>query len=363
MAISRAYSSGAVEKRIRPVNIRDLARHLDVSIGTVSRALNGKSDVNAETRRRVLEAADTLGYSPNQSGRSLRQGTTGMVALMLPTTRAMPLADTIFMQVLEGLRAFLGERSLDLMVLLCGPEENAYAYLRRVVARRIADGLIIADTQRIDPRIDFLLESRIPFVAFGRSTSGGSHPWIDLDFEYVAEFAIDRFVATGHRRIAVATTADEINYGYVFADAYRSALTRRGMPVDPDLVLPVENSEAGGYALGQRILAMADRPTAVVLVNGVMATGLYRLLVERGLEPGRDLSIISFLEERGLLLSPKVTCFRSDVPGLGARLGEALLATMPAHAAHPEAPVIQELWPLQLVPGESDGQGVGGTEP
>ncbi len=332
-----------------------------MSIGTVSRALNGKSDVNAETRRRVLAAADALGYSPNQSGRSLRQGTTGMIALMLPTTRAMPLADTIFMQVLEGLRAFLDERGLDLMVLLCGPEENAYAYLRRVVARRIADGLIIADTQRIDPRIDFLLESRIPFVAFGRSTSGGSHPWIDLDFEHVAEFAIDRFVAEGHRRIAVATTSSEINYGYVFADAYRDALTRRGMPIDPDLILPVENSEAGGYALGQSILALKDRPSAVVLVNEVMAIGLYRRLVENGLMPGRDLSIIGFLDEpKGRLLSPKVTCFRSPLPELGARLGEALLATMPAHAADPEAPVIQELWPMEFAPGESDRPIAGG---
>src|SRR6184192_3578787 len=61
-------------------SIRDLARHLNISIGTVSRALNGRADVNAETRRRVLEAARILNYAPNQSGRSLRQGTTNMVA-------------------------------------------------------------------------------------------------------------------------------------------------------------------------------------------------------------------------------------------------------------------------------------------
>ena len=71
-----------------------------------------------------------------------------MIALILPTSGKMALADTIFMEVLEGLRAFLDDRNLDLMVLLCGPEENAYAYLRRVAARGLADGLIIAETQR-----------------------------------------------------------------------------------------------------------------------------------------------------------------------------------------------------------------------
>ena len=84
-------------------SIRDLARHLNISIGTVSRALNGRADVNAETRRRVLEAARSLNYAPNQSGRSLRQGTTNMVAFILETSRKMPLADTIFMSVLDGM--------------------------------------------------------------------------------------------------------------------------------------------------------------------------------------------------------------------------------------------------------------------
>jgi len=339
------------------VSIRDLARHLNVSIGTVSRALNGRHDVSEETRRRVLAAADELGYSPNQSGRSLRQGLTGMIALILPTNRKMALADTIFMEVVEGLRAFLDDRKLDLMVLLSGPEENANAYLRRVAARGLADGLIIAETQRIDPRIDYLIEKRIPFVAFGRSESGSGYPWIDLDFEQVAADAVGRLAALGHERIAVATAASGINYSHVFADAFCEALHRRGLPVDPDLVLLVENSDDGGYQFGNRILAMRRPPTAVVLVNEFMAIGLYRSLREHGLTPGRDLAIIGFQEEpNSRLLTPKVTCFRTALPELGARLGEALLATIPAHApAGDSATILQELWPMEFVPGESDG--------
>ena len=235
------------------MSIRELARHLNVSIGTVSRALNGKSDVNEETRRRVLAAADELGYSPNQSGRSLRQGVTGMIALILPTNGKMALADTIFMEVLEGLRAFLDGRNLDLMVLLSGPEENAYAYLRRVAARRLADGLIIAETQRSDPRIDYLIEKDIPFVAFGRSESGSGYPWVDLNFEQVAEDAVGHLASLGHERIAVATAASEINYSYVFASGLPTMRCgAAGCPIDPGLVLRVENSDDGGYELGNR---------------------------------------------------------------------------------------------------------------
>jgi DNA-binding LacI/PurR family transcriptional regulator len=339
------------------VSIRELARHLNVSIGTVSRALNGKSDVNEETRRRVLAAADELGYSPNQSGRSLRQGVTGMIALVLPTSGKMALADTIFMQVLEGLRAFLDGRNLDLMVLLSGYDQNAYAYLRRAAARRLADGLIIAETQRDDPRIDYLIEKDIPFVAFGRSQSGSGYPWVDLNFEQVAEDAVGHLAALGHERIAVATAASEINYSHVFGNAFREAMERRGLKVDPRLVVRVENSDDGGYAFGNRILAMRKPPTAVLLVNEFMAIGLYRSMKEHGLMPGRDLAIVGFQEEpNSRLLTPRVTCFRTALPALGARLGEALLATIPAHASPESAGrIIQELWPMEFVQGESDG--------
>lgn len=339
------------------MSIRDLARHLNVSIGTVSRALNGKADVSDETRQRVLAAAHELGYSPNQSGRSLRQGVTGMIALVLPTSGKMALADTIFMEVIEGLRAFLASRNLDLMVLLSGQEENAYAYLRRVAARRIADGLIIAETQRHDPRIDYLMEKDIPFVCFGRSESGRNYPWVDLDFEGVAEAAVAHLAALGHRRLAVATGSSDVNYSYVFANAFRRALAHHDLPFDPDLVIRVENSDDGGCEFGDRILAMEQPPTAAILVNEFMAIGLYRSMKEHGLVPGRDLAVVGFQEEpNSRLLTPRVTCFRTALPALGARLGEALLATIPAHAP-PEiaGQVIQELWPMEFVAGESDG--------
>jgi DNA-binding LacI/PurR family transcriptional regulator len=164
---------------------------------------------------------------------------------------------------------------------------------------------------------------------------------------------VARLVAEGHRRIALATTVEEINYGYVFAEAYRRALRLRGIAVDPGLVFRVENSEDGGYQFGDRLVAMPERPTAALLVNVAMAVGLYRRLIESGLDPGRDLSIIGFQEEASArFLSPKVTCFRSALRNLGVRLGEALLAAMPVNAG---AAVVQEIWPMELVPGESDG--------
>src|ERR1700730_11459575 len=106
--------------------IRELARHLDISMSTVSRALNDKADVNPETRRRVREAAAKLGYSPNQSGRSLRRGQTDLVGVIVPTNRDQTLINPVFLSVLDGLRRYLLEQRLDLAIFLYGQDEELF---------------------------------------------------------------------------------------------------------------------------------------------------------------------------------------------------------------------------------------------
>src|SRR5688572_22755920 len=100
--------------------IRALARHLDISIGTVSKALNNRFDINPETRKRVLQAAAELGYVANQSGRSLRQGTTQTIGFMIESNQASATdSDNFFMAVFDGVQSVLREHHLDLVVLPC----------------------------------------------------------------------------------------------------------------------------------------------------------------------------------------------------------------------------------------------------
>lgn len=341
------------------VGIRRLAKHLDISIGTVSRALNGRPDVNEETRRRVLEAARELGYAPNQAGRALRKGSTGVVGFMMQTgSEITGEGDTFFMSVFDGVQAVFSRHNLDLVVLLCSSREDPDAYLRRTVARGFADALIISATRRDDPRIDFLAERRIPFIALGRSRSDAGHPWIDLDFEGVAQTGIDRFVSLGHRDIAIAAPADDANLGHIFVEAARTALVAHGLSLPPERILRSTPNEAGGYEMAQRLIAQKKRPSAILLVNEVTAIGLYRGLHDAGLEPGRDLAVIGFRESpQAKFLSPQLTCFRLDLHALGEALAEALLATMPGFKEHYPLGVVRRIWPMQLVEGESDTHG------
>lgn len=335
--------------------IRQLAEHLNISIGTVSRALNGKPDVNAETRQRVLEAAETLGYVANQSGRSLRQGVTNVVGLMTGSTpETVENADNFFMGLTDGLQSVLSQHNLDLILLPCPEGEDSEEYIKRMVARRMVDAMIISSTKRIDRRIDFLIRARLPFVALGRSQSGGSHAWIDLDFEGVARCAVNRLVSNGHRCIAVAVPDNETNLGYLFLDGYKAGLAENGISFDPSLIIRAKPSEQGGYHAGSELLQMTPRPTAIVLIYELMALGLYRRLEEVGVSPGTDIAVIGFREEsRGRFLQPPLTSFRLSLRELGISVGQLLLSTMPSYSSAYPTQETQIVWPMKLVEGES----------
>ncbi|MDR3470252.1 MAG: LacI family DNA-binding transcriptional regulator [Devosia sp.] len=334
--------------------IRRLADHLDISIGTVSRALNGKPDVNAETRRRVLEAAEALGYVPNQSGRSLRQGTTNAVGFMIELNPETASSDNFFMGVFDGVQSLLMRHGLDLIVLPCPTGEDPLPYLQRFVARRAVDAMIISATQRIDSRIELLQAAGLPFLTLGRSMSGRDYAWIDLDFEGVVNEAIDTLVANGHRRIAMTVPRNEINLGYVCHDAYKAALRRHGLPYEPELVLRAGWSEQGGHEVADQLMALQNRPTALLLVYEMIAIGLYQRLNELGIVPGEDLAIVAFRDEPNVrFLSPPVTCFHLSLHDLGVGIGEAVLAQMPVFRDIYPLGIVQKRWPLTLLPGGS----------
>ena len=339
------------------IGIRELARHLGVSIGTVSRALNDKADVNPVTRARVREAATRLGYAPNQSGRSLRRGRTDLVGVIVPVGRDNALINNVFLSVLEGLRRKLIERRLDLAIFLQGQDEDAFGSLQRVVERGLVDGLVISDTQKSDPRIDYLIRTKRPFVAFGRSGSGSNYPWVDPDFETAVERALDHLIELDHRHIALVLPESEKNFLHLIANTYRSTLQKRGLPFEPALLIRREGGERGGFLAADALLARQPQPTAVVVSEALQTVGLYRRFAEHGLRPGRDISVLGVMPE-GLaqMLRPTLSAFVTDWTAIGARLGEALIGVLfhrPSPRAKPAPQPMQVIVPTHFVEGES----------
>lgn len=336
------------------MGIKELADYLNVSIGTVSRALNNHPLVNAETRRRVLEAADELGYAPDQSGRSLRKGTVNSIALVLSTDRTSSQEAMIFMEISRSMQSVFRRFELDLMIHLNEPGQELNDRVRRVVERRQADAIVLVETRENDPRLDYLTKRKIPFATWGQSRSGGLHPWLDLDFEGAMTTVLDRLMGFGHRRIALVSKTPVLMFDQLLQAAYQRELDKRGLPFR--LVLETDADEKGGYKVVERVLAAPERPTAVVFSDSRPAAGACLGFSEAGVMPGRDIAIASCSVDTPMAayLSPGLTCFSVDLKRLGERLAEAVLSGMPRFAAEFGGKPIQEIFPLHLIARESD---------
>ncbi len=311
------------------MGIRQLASELRLSIGTVSRALNDRPDVNPETRARVKAAAAELGYVPNQSGRSLRSGRTGIVAAVIPTRRVTPNSDVGLFTVLEGARRTLRRAGLDLIVLFRGPEEDALENLQRIVQRRIADGVIISETVGRDPRIAYLQAAGVDYVAFGRSVGHEGYPFVDFDFEAMARDAAQVFVGDGHRRLALATGEAIMNYEAVTLEAFRDEALRLGLDARAVGMLPMSGGRLGAAARAS-FGSPRTAPTAILASHECIAAGLYADFAEMGLRVGLDVSVICIfptLETRALV--PPLSHFAADLDAVGVGLAEQLIARMP----------------------------------
>jgi len=308
------------------VDLKGLAKHLNLSITTVSRALNGYSDVSPRTRERVEEAAARLGYSPNPLGQRLRRGKTEAIGIVLPAP-AEHFGDPFFLELIAGLGTGLRSSGYDLVVTCCpeGPEEANY--YRRFVAGRRVDGLIVTNTRRRDERILYLLDQDFPFVAFGRSDEvRRPFPYLDFDGEAGFRVATDYLIELGHRRIGLVTAPAEYNYGNHRLAGYKAALAAAGLDYDADLVIHGPPSETGGRRGAERFLKLAAPPTAILCATDLMAIGAMYALQDYGLRPGRDVSVVGYDDiPLARLTDPTLTTSRQPTREAGRQLFDLLM--------------------------------------
>ncbi len=157
------------------MDLRTLSAQLGLSITTVSRALGGYSDVSSGTRERVLAAAAAAGYRPNRAAQRLKTGRADAVGLVLPAGSGA-YADAFFAELIAAVGAALAERDLDLVIAATRAGESETDAFRRLAHGGRIDGVIVPRTLWDDPRVDFLIGARIPFVTHGRTRRPASTP-------------------------------------------------------------------------------------------------------------------------------------------------------------------------------------------
>ena len=333
------------------MDLRELARRLNLSVTTVSRALNGFPEVKEATRLRVEEAAREFGYVPNRLARSLQKGRTEAVGIVLPLQFGH-FTDPFFSELLVGLGERLHQNDLDLMVTAApsGPEELV-AYRRMVEGRRV-DAMVVGRTRKQDERIDYLIDRGFPFVAHGRTGTDRPYAYLDMDHEQGFFELCRRLIGLGHRRLALINGPEELNLAHLRRTGYRRALVEHGLQKEAALVVTGDMTEQGGHIAAGQLLVLERPPTALVCANDTMAVGALRAAKQLGINVPGGVSITGYddLQMSGFT-EPPLTTLRQPIRDAGRSLAEKLLALL----AGTPAAELQELWRPELIIRESDG--------
>ena len=271
-------------------NLKELARRLGLSPTTVSRALSGYSDVSAATRDRVRQAAHESGYQPNPAARRLARGRADAVGIVYPVDTDF-MGNPTFLEMIAGVSDRLDVAGVDVLLAVARERSELRTYERLVRSHRV-DGLIVAHTRVVDERIDYLLKVGFPFVGYGRTGRPDGFAWLDFDNEAGCREAVRHLAGLGHKRIAHVHGPLELNFAQQRHEGFMRGMAEVGLAVRPEYVAPGSLDRRGGYAAGQRLLALAERPTAILVDNNLCGVGVVRALLEAGLAIGRDMSIV-----------------------------------------------------------------------
>ncbi len=335
----------------RPLSLTEFARQLGLSPSTVSKALNGRADVNAKTRARVLEAATVQQFTPDPAGRRLRRQASDTIGFVLSAPQAH-FAHPFFLDMLTGIDEALEGTSYQTIITSARTPERELECFVRLVEQHRVDAVLFARTRRHDARIAYLLDRGVPFVTFGRSESTTLHPFIDIDHTVVGAEGCGRFIGLGHRRIAQITGPGELMFIHHQRLGYAQALAQAGIPFDPALQVEETLTEEGGARAAGALLSLRKPPTAIVCGHDLMALGVIRMITQRGLRPGVDVGVIGGDNHPlGALIDPPLTSFTAPTREAGKRMVEMLMATL----AGTPAEQLQEVWVPELVIRSSDG--------
>lgn len=308
-----------------PVTIRDVAKKLDLSVTTVSRALAGYDDVAPSTRDLVIKTAREMGYVPQHAARQLRRQRTETIGLIFPTSGSR-FSDPFFSEFIAGIGDETGRRSYDLLVSVAPPGEAEERAYRLWTNSRRVDGFILVRMRVDDWRIRYLADESFPFASFGRSKTFESSPHIGVDGCSGVKDLVNHLLDLGHRRIAFISASEELTLVGDRLQGYKSGLEEANIAHDPDLVLEGDLTRKGGYESTKHLLELTPPPTAIIGVNDLTALGAIRAAQEGGQIVGEDLAIAGFdgtvAGEHAL---PALTTVHQPVYEIGRRVSAMLI--------------------------------------
>jgi DNA-binding LacI/PurR family transcriptional regulator len=314
----------------KQATLKQIAAQAGVSFQTVSKVLNHKARVSKETEERIRNAARQLGYRPNYSARNLRlQRSRQLGYSWRPTSpdQVNPILD-------EFLRSMLRAAESAGYHILCfsyQQDEQQLELYRQLIDANQVDAFILSGVEYDDARISFLRQVNFPFAAFGRSNPHWDFPCVDLDGALGMRMLLEHLLANGHRSIAAIAFPHNSRVGQNRMEGFSAAMTHAGLPLLDANILRGAGTFQFGYQAARQLLQrpQAQRPSALVAFNDVMAIGAMQAARELGVALGKELAVTGYDDTPMLAyLAPPLTSVSQPVAQIGKGLVDMLVGIL-----------------------------------
>lgn len=323
----------------------DVAQLAGVSPSTVTYTLSGQRPIAEETRKRVLAAAEKLGYRPNALAQGLAGGRSRNLALVFPSLeRGVNDADVEYL-----IGAADAARALDHRVLLWTTHTNDPADLEELRATLLVDGLLLMEVRLEDERVTFLQRSGIPFALIGRTADPVGLLYSDRDFSAAGRMAVQHLAGLGHKRVGLLCSSEHLHtLGLGAVNRGESGVIEAaqhiGLSVD---VMHCEPTAEAGRAAFMRLEAISPPITAVICLNDEATIGVYQGAQIHGRRIPAALSVISLTVsvQRAEFFYPPITAIHPPAGQIGRSAARALIHQLTGGPPSEE----QTLWPGQLI--------------
>ncbi len=323
------------------VTLKEIANELGISVMTVSRALNNRSNVDEKTRERVQEVARRMGYTPNQIAKSLVLKKTFTVGVVVPE-----ITHSFFPEVIRGIEEVVFQAGYHLILTHSAEDSQREKDAVNTLESKRVDGILISTAQTVaDYKMyEDMVASDFPLVFFDRCVLGIGASCVSINDQESARLITEHLVGHGYKKIAHLSGPPKISIGKDRMAGYLEAIREAGLPENPAWIVEAGFHEEGGYQGMSKLLELPSdlRPRAVVAVNDPAAFGAMQAIYEAGLRIPEDIAIVGFSDDiRAELMSTPLTTVRQPAYEVGKQAAEKLIGLIEKKSAKVEEIIVK----------------------
>lgn len=318
------------------VTLKEIANELGLSTMTVSRAINNKKNVDEKTRQRVLEKANSLGYTPNYLAKGLVSKKTFTIGVVIPE-----ISHSFFPEVIKGVEEVVHQKKYQLILTHSAEDfEREKKAIETLRSKRV-DGIMVSSSQRSTDHsfYEILKQSEIPFVFFDRCIEGLGVSCISVNDKMSSKKITQHLIDHGFKKIAHLSGPIDVSIGKERYEGYKEALNQSGLKVNDEWVIQAGFQEEDGRTAMQKLLSLPKKnwPEAIFAVNDPVAFGAIEVILEMGLSIPKDIAIVGFSDDiRAELMPTPLTTVKQPAYQVGKRAAEKLISIINNEDPEPE---------------------------